>query len=87
VLLGLLSLFLLFDNLGGPALFEPDEGRNAEIAREILVTGDWVTPHYDFLPRLEKPIFLHPDGAELPALRRFGGRGAVPAVPASPVLC
>lgn len=55
----LLSLFVLFHNLGGAALFDPDEGRNAEIAREILVTGDWVTPYYDFLPRLEKPVFFY----------------------------
>jgi hypothetical protein len=55
----LLSIFVLFHNLGGAALFDPDEGRNAEIAREILVTGDWVTPYYDFLPRLEKPVFFY----------------------------
>ena len=59
ILFGLLTLFVLFHNLGGPALFDPDEGRNAEIAREILVTGDWVTPYYDFLPRLEKPVFFY----------------------------
>ncbi len=42
-----------------PVLFEPTEGRNAEIAREILLTHDWVTPHGDFVPVLDKPIFLH----------------------------
>ena len=55
----LLSLFVLFHNLGGPALFDPDEGRNAEIAREILLTDDWITPYYDFLPRLEKPVLFY----------------------------
>jgi 4-amino-4-deoxy-L-arabinose transferase-like glycosyltransferase len=55
----LLCSFAFFYNLGGPALFEPTEGRNAEIAREILVTHDWVTPHDDFVPVLDKPIFLH----------------------------
>ena len=55
----LLSIFVLFHNLGGAALFDPDEGRNAEIAREILVTGDWVTPYYNILPRLEKPVFFY----------------------------
>jgi 4-amino-4-deoxy-L-arabinose transferase-like glycosyltransferase len=49
-------LLTLFYGLGKAQLFEPDEGRNAEIAREILVTGDWITPHDDFLPALDKPI-------------------------------
>lgn len=58
--LGLLlfCVWILFTNLGGAALFEPDEGRNAEIAREILLLKDWVTPHYDFIPRLDKPILF-----------------------------
>lgn len=51
-------LFFLFQNLGGPGLFEPDEGRNAEKAREILLLNDWVTPHENFLPVLDKPIFF-----------------------------
>ena len=36
---------LLFFRLGAAVLFEPDEGRNAEKAREILVLQDWLTPH------------------------------------------
>jgi 4-amino-4-deoxy-L-arabinose transferase-like glycosyltransferase len=55
----LLGLFIFFHSLGGAALFEPDEGRNAEVGREIIVTQDWVTPHYDFIPRLDKPIFYY----------------------------
>jgi len=66
----LLSLFVLFHHLGGAALFDPDEGRNAEIARETLVTNDWVTPYYDFLPRLEKPIFFY--AATALSYRLFG---------------
>ncbi len=53
------SLFVVFYGLGGAAFFEPTEGRNAEIAREILVTHDWVTPHDNFIPVLDKPIFFH----------------------------
>src|SRR4026208_430679 len=51
-------IWILFVNLGVVALFEPDEGRNAEIAREILLLKDWVTPHYDFIPRLDKPMLF-----------------------------
>lgn len=49
----------LFLKLGAPALFEPDEGRNAEKAREILLLDDWITPHENFLVVLDKPIFYY----------------------------
>src|SRR5713226_4306060 len=55
----LFYLFVLFHNLGGPPLLEPDEGRNAEKAREMLLIKDWVTPHEDFLPVLDKPVFFY----------------------------
>ena len=49
----------LFYQLGAAALFEPDEGRNAEKAREILILNDWVTPHENFHAVLDKPIFFY----------------------------
>jgi 4-amino-4-deoxy-L-arabinose transferase-like glycosyltransferase len=58
IALCLFCLIVLFSDLGGAALFEPDEGRNAEVAREILLLDDWITPHYDFIPRLDKPVFF-----------------------------
>ena len=58
-LLCLVCVIILFWRLGSAALFEPDEGRNAEKAREILLLGDWVTPHENFLPTLDKPIFFY----------------------------
>jgi len=61
-LLGLLlavCLTAFFWQLGTAALFEPDEGRNAEKAREILLLNDWVTPHEDFFPVLDKPMFFY----------------------------
>ena len=54
--LALVCLAILFANLGGAGFFEPDEGRNAEKAREILLLNDWVTPHHNFLPTLDKPM-------------------------------
>lgn len=57
--LAVLCWFVLFHGLGGPALLEPDEGRNAEVAREVLALDDWVTPHYDFIPYLDKPMSFY----------------------------
>ncbi|MGB7591838.1 MAG: glycosyltransferase family 39 protein, partial [Terriglobia bacterium] len=47
---------LFFAGLGSLPLLEPDEGRNAEVAREMLASGDWLTPHYNALPYLDKPV-------------------------------
>jgi 4-amino-4-deoxy-L-arabinose transferase-like glycosyltransferase len=50
---------VVFQNLGAAHLFEPDEGRNAERARELLLLDNWAIPHENFLPALDKPIFFY----------------------------
>ena len=50
----LLGLFW-FLSIGAPPLSNPEEGRYAEIPREMLVSGDWVTPRLDGIKYFEKP--------------------------------
>lgn len=51
------AICVLFGGLGGLPLVEPDEGRNAEVARELKVSGDWLVPTLNEVSYLDKPSF------------------------------
>jgi len=58
VLLLVLAGVLFGINLGGYDVWPPDEPRFAEVAREMLLTGDWLAPHVNGQPYTEKPPLL-----------------------------
>lgn len=70
LLFSLCLALLYFSGLGTIPLLEPDEGRYAEIPREMLASGDFVTPHLNGVVYLEKPP-LYYWGTAL-SLRIFG---------------
>jgi len=55
LLIVLLGLLLFVPGLGSVHLFDWDEINFAEIAREMIVTGDYLRPQIDFQPFQEKP--------------------------------
>ncbi len=62
-LLGVAALALY--DIGGLDLWDPDEANYAEIAREMSLSGDWVVPHSNYRPYLEKPPLVFWLGAAL----------------------
>ncbi len=54
ILLATLAL-AWFGSLDHRHLIKPDEGRYAEIAREMAASGDWVTPRLNGIKYFEKP--------------------------------
>ncbi len=76
-LLLLAAGLLFFSALGRSPLMEPDEGRNAEVGREMMVTGDWISPHFNGFVVLDKPaVFFWMVAASLKTfgVSEFGAR-------------
>jgi len=58
-------------HLGDWALLDPDEGRNAAIALEMMTSGDFLIPRLNKVPYLDKPALFF--AAEGIAMKLFGG--------------
>lgn len=72
----LLSIFLgllYFSFLGVRPLFVPDEGRYAEIIREMATSGDYITPHLNGIKYFEKPVLFYWLGALLSQISQSVG--------------
>ena len=59
MLLIMLALPIFLLGLGSPALYDPHESLYAEIAREMVLSGDWLTPHLNGTRYLDKPPLFY----------------------------
>ena len=53
------GLIVFVNNLGGPNLWDLDEGRNATASLEMLTSGDFIVPTFNAQLRVDKPILLY----------------------------
>ena len=58
ILIFAVCLFIFFYKLGDRPLWEYDEAKHAQVAKEMLLRGDWVTPTFNGEPFYDKPA-LH----------------------------
>ena len=59
LLLLLIAILTFFLGLGRQAITDSDEAFYAEAAREMVETGDWLTPHFNYTDRWQKPVLYY----------------------------
>jgi 4-amino-4-deoxy-L-arabinose transferase-like glycosyltransferase len=52
-------LLSFFWGIGGPPLYDLDEGAFTEATREMIASGNYITPHKDGKPRYDKPALIY----------------------------
>lgn len=55
----LLTALTFFAGNGRPAISDSDEAFYAEAGREMVTGGDWLTPHFNYENRFQKPILFY----------------------------
>jgi 4-amino-4-deoxy-L-arabinose transferase-like glycosyltransferase len=55
----LLAALSFFGGLGRGAIADNDEAFYAESAREMVESGNWITPHFNYEPRFQKPALYY----------------------------
>jgi 4-amino-4-deoxy-L-arabinose transferase-like glycosyltransferase len=55
----LLAALSFFAGLGRGAIGDNDEAFYAESAREMVESGNWLTPHFNYEPRFQKPALYY----------------------------
>jgi 4-amino-4-deoxy-L-arabinose transferase-like glycosyltransferase len=63
LLIGLICVFFFGFMLGSRPLSAPDEGRYTEIPREMVASGDYITPRLNGVKYFEKPPLMYWAGA------------------------
>jgi 4-amino-4-deoxy-L-arabinose transferase-like glycosyltransferase len=79
----LLCAVIFFYGLGRLPFIGPDEPRYAEVAREMYVTGDWITPRLGGINWFEKPALTYwvlAAGYTVFGANEFGARFAVAVI-------
>ena len=59
LLLALAIWLAFFWQLGAVPLYDLDEGAFTEATREMLASGNFITPHRDGQPRYDKPVLIY----------------------------
>jgi 4-amino-4-deoxy-L-arabinose transferase-like glycosyltransferase len=58
-LVALVAAVVLLTRLGGPALWDDDEPKNAACSLAMLDAGEWVVPTFNGRLRVEKPVLVN----------------------------
>ena len=59
LILVVIAVFISCFRLGSVTLFDVDEAVFAQATKEMVESGDWITPTYNGVTRYDKPIFFY----------------------------